>query len=292
MFPLPQHALLALLTYLSIALFAGWVEQQTASIFSWYTLLGAFSIFDLWLILRLMDELKDANIDRVLFPNRPLPSGRVLASDIKITLAGVIFLYLVAHLPAGSAFWTALSVLGYAGLMFKRFFAQELLKKSLIVTLVTHNPIVPLMLAQCFVIFAAEHELALAELRWNLIIPFIVMLWAPLLAWELARKIRSPVEETAYVTYSRLFGRVGATLLAAGIQSITLFIGIYFWNRFGLAWVYPSILLFGLGLNFLGYIRFVLRPDPPTTRLRQYAVVFLLCVEVAQIVEFGWLVKK
>jgi 4-hydroxybenzoate polyprenyltransferase len=291
MFRIPEHASLALLTYLSIAVFARWLEKPGSPITSWYTLLGIFSVLDLWLILRLMDELKDADIDRELFPDRPLPSGRVYASDIKKTLAGAIFLYLMAHLPAGAAFWTGLFVLGYAGLMFKRFFAEGLLRKSLIVTLVTHNPIVPWMLAQCFLIFAAEHGLAIFQLRWNLIVPFIVMLWSPLLAWELARKIRSPDEETDYVTYSRLFGRVGAVVLTAGIQAIALAIGLYFWNRFSLSWVYVGILIFGLGLNYFSYVRFVLRPNPRTAKLKYYAAAFLLCVEIAQLIEFGWLAR-
>lgn len=290
MYPIPQHALLALLTYMNIALFARWVEKQSSSIASWYTLLGIWSIFDLWLILRLMDELKDEAIDRELFPDRPLPSGRVLSSDIKKTLAGAIFLYLIAHLFAGPALWSALFVLGYSWLMFKRFFAPDALRQSLILTLVTHNPIVPLMLAQGFAIFAAEHRLAFKELHWDLIAPFIVMLWSPFLAWELARKIRSAEEETGYVTYSRLLGRQGATVLTAGIQTIALCIGLYFWKQFSLSWLYLGILVFGLGLSYFGCLRFVRHPNPRTAKLKYYAVAFLLCVEMAQLVEFGRLV--
>jgi 4-hydroxybenzoate polyprenyltransferase len=290
MFPIPQHALLALLTYMNIAVFAGWAEKRPAFLASWYTLLGAWSIFGLWLILRLMDELKDEDIDRELFPDRPLPSGRVTSADIKGTLAGAMILYVVAHLLAGVALWTGLFVLGYSMLMFKRFFATELLRKSLIITLVTHNPIVPLMLAQGFVIFAAANGLPLKTLRWDLIVPFIVMLWSPLLAWELARKIRSPEEETAYVTYSRLFGHVSAALLTAGVQMIALSVGLYFWSRFSLSWLYLAILAFGLGLSFFGYLRFLLHPNRRTAKLKHYAVAFLLCIEIAQLLEFGRLV--
>jgi 4-hydroxybenzoate polyprenyltransferase len=287
MFPIPQHSLLALLTYMSIAVFARWLEKQSSPIASWYTLLGIWAVFDLWLILRLMDELKDEDIDRTLFPDRPLPSGQVSPSDIKKTLAAAALLYLTAHLAAGTAFWTALLVLAYSVLMFKRFFAQKVLRKSLVITLATHNPIVPLMLAQCFVTFAVEHGLTLGELRWGLIVPFIVMLWSPLLAWELSRKIRSPEEETAYVTYSRLFGHVGAVALTAAIQAIAFSIGLYFWSRFSLSWIYFGILAFGLGSNVFGYFRFVRHPNPSTAKLKYYAVAFLSCVDAAQIVEFG-----
>ena len=287
MFPIPQHVSLALLVYLTIAYFGRWLHNQGSSVVSWYTLLGIWSVFNLLLILRLMDELKDEDIDRELFPERPLPSGRVFATDIQTTLAAATLLYLIAHLAAGRAFWTALLLLAYSGLMFKRFFAPDLLRKNLIVTLVTHNPIVPGMLAQGFVIFAVEHGLAISGLRWRLIVPFIVMLWLPLLAWEWARKIRAPDEETAYVTYSRLFGYVGATFTTAGIQAIALCIGLYFWWRFSLSWLYLAILASGYGLNVWAQWRFVLHPKPSTSKLKDYALAFLLSMELAQLIEFA-----
>jgi 4-hydroxybenzoate polyprenyltransferase len=290
MFPIPQHAGLALLAYLAIAYFGRWLQQQSSSIASCYTLLGIWSIFNLLLILRLMDELKDEDIDRALFPERPLPSGRVFATDIKITLAGAILIYLAAHLAADLAFWTALLLLGYSGLMFKRFFAPDLLRNNLIITLVTHNPIVPGMLAQGFVIFAVEHGLAIGALRWSLVVPFIVMLWLPLLAWEWARKIRAPDEETAYMTYSRLFGYAGATLTTAGFQTIALCIGLYFWWRFSLSWLYPVIIASGFGLNVWAQWRFLLHPKPCMAHLKDYALAYLLSTELAQLVEFAGLV--
>lgn len=290
MFPIPQHTLLAFLIYLSIALFAGWAQRARVAFVSWDTLLGAWSVLGLWLVLRLMDELKDEDIDRELFPHRPVPSGRVSKADIKRTLAGAMILYVGAHVFSGAALWTALFVLGYSVLMFKRFFAPELLRRSLIITLVTHNPIVPLMLTQCFVIFAADHRLALGKLRWDLIVAFIVMLWSPLLAWELARKIRSPEEETAYVTYSRLFGHGGAVALTAAIQTISFCIGFCFWSGFSLSWTYLGIFALGLGLNYLGYFRFLLHPSLQTATLKYYAVAFLVSTELAQLLEFGRLV--
>jgi hypothetical protein len=59
MFSIPQHTSLAFLIYLSIAAFAGWAHKAGVAFVSWDTLLGGWSIFGLWLVLRLMDELKD-----------------------------------------------------------------------------------------------------------------------------------------------------------------------------------------------------------------------------------------
>ena len=84
MLPLPQHLALALFIYLHIAVFARRAHELSTSIVSVHGAIGAASLFALMVILRLMDELKDEDIDRRLFPDRPLPSGRVLRTDIHL----------------------------------------------------------------------------------------------------------------------------------------------------------------------------------------------------------------
>ena len=103
------------------------------------------------------DELKDKDIDRAMFRDRPLPSGRVRESDIIISLTAAIALYLVANLWAGSAFWVALFVLGYALLMFCHFFMPGVLRDSLLLTLATHNPLFPILVLYGFSMFATQN---------------------------------------------------------------------------------------------------------------------------------------
>ena len=50
--------------------------------------------------LRLMDELKDQEVDRALFRDRPLPSGRIHEADIVFTLWVGIALFLAPNLAA------------------------------------------------------------------------------------------------------------------------------------------------------------------------------------------------
>ncbi|MDJ0951595.1 MAG: hypothetical protein QNJ94_22005 [Alphaproteobacteria bacterium] len=287
MMPIPRHLVLAALTYLGIAAFARYVHQEATPLASLPTLVGIWSVFSLFLMLRLMDEIKDTDIDRALFPERPLPSGRVRLSDIRISLVAAIGLFLLANLFAGWAFWSALIVLGYALLMFRLFFIPDLLRKSLLLALVTHTPVIPLMLLHGFAIFAAEQDRSLADLAWSYVLPYTAMIWSLQVSWEVSRKIRAQDQETRYVTYSKLLGPVGATLLAAGVQAIPVGVCLFLSARLSLSWTYAAICAAGYALVLWANGRFLRRPGAATSNLRPFAEAYSVIILCAQIVAFG-----
>ena len=94
MFPPVQHLASSALMYLSFISMFGIVTGYSIDIFSRYTIAGILNIFLIAFILRLMDELKDDDIDRELFPHRPLPSGRVTKRDIIISLTVSVKLFI------------------------------------------------------------------------------------------------------------------------------------------------------------------------------------------------------
>lgn len=287
MFPIPRHAALAVLAALGIAGFTGTVRGAAPALFAPAGVIGpAWNVFAMLLILRLMDELKDKEIDRRLFPQRPLPSGRVLESDIRASLGASIALYLLANVHSAAAFVSASVVLGYALLMFKRFFAAELLRRSLPVTLATHTPIIPFIWLQAFVVAAEGWSIPLPALLWRPIGLYVLMLWLAMLGWELSRKIRAAEEENEYMTYSRLLGRAGAVGAAAAMQTGSTLIGLHFYLRFGLGLPYLVILGAGWLACIWGHARFLSRPSPQTSRLRPFAAIFILAVLLAQIYGF------
>lgn len=126
MYPILTHLFSSVLLYIGFVTFQQRINAVRAPIFSLYTIVGIWSVFALMLILRLMDELKDREIDCELFSDRPLPSGKVLESDISFSLIGVTALYLFANVWIGAALWMALFVLGYSLLMFKYFFIPHI----------------------------------------------------------------------------------------------------------------------------------------------------------------------
>ena len=288
MYPLPARLLAAGLLNLSFLSFLVRIQDVKTTIFSRGTFIGIWSIFSLLLILRLMDELKDKEIDRELFQQRPVPSGRVLEPDIRFSLCLVIALYLTVNLSMGKVLWISLAVLGYTFLMFKYFFIPRILRKHLLLNLATHNPVIPIMLCYLVTLFSAEHKLSLENMRWSSIALLIVMYWSMSFAWEISRKIRSAQEEDAYVTYSRIFGRIGAVLVAGSAQTISFSIGLYFYRTLSFSLLFLAVLTLGYVLTMWGHMRFILRPNPVNSRLKAFAERYMLIVFIARILQYAF----
>jgi len=286
MFPLSGHLSIALLSGLAIAGFTAKVQGLSSLLLPASVASATWNIFAVLFTLRLMDELKDKDIDRQLFPDRPLPSGRVLESDIRLSLLAVTMLYLLSNMRSVPVVASAIVVFGYTLLMFKRFFAPTLLRKSLLITLMTHTPIVPLIWIQAFITVTQMENVSLASVKWNAIAMFVAMEWLAMIGWEVSRKIRSAEEETEYVTYSQIFGSIGAVLVVWTAQSVSAAIGVYFYYTYQLNLAYLILLVAGWITCCGGYARFVMRPSPRTSKLRSYGAVFVFAISSAQVFGF------
>jgi len=285
MYPPLSRIVSAALLYLSFVGLLGRIHEVQLSLFSGFTLLGIWNIFAIFLILRLMDELKDKETDLELFRERPLPSGRVLESDIRFSLAVMFVSYLAANIWIGKMFWMAAALLGYSVLMFKYFFIPKILRRHLLLNLATHNPIIPLTLIYVVVLFSIEHGLRLEGINWSFSLLLVAMYWAMGFAWEIARKIRSREEENAYVTYSQILGRLGAVALAAVAQTATFLIGLYFFHSLSLSWPFVAILAAGYTVTVGAHARFVFNPNRITSKLKPSAEWFMMSLFVALIVD-------
>ena len=288
MFPLPSRIFSAILVHGSFTAILCFLHRTRVSFLSFHSVVGYVSFLAMMLIPRLMDEFKDRDIDRRLFAHRPLPSGRVLESDIRTSLGVAVVLYVAVNLAAGPAIWTALVVLGYSFLMFRFFFIPRLIRQSLLLALVTHSPVVPLIFLHALALFAAEHRFGLQDLRWPTVTLVIGMYWIIFVGWEISRKIRSQAEEDAYETYSRIFGQRVAALLALGAQTVALGIGLAFWWQLSLSGLFAGIWLCGYGVALWGTLRFIGNPDRSTSRLRPFAEVAVLAAASAIFIEFGF----
>lgn len=278
--PLPRLASAALLSGSFTVLLAR-IHGVAVPFVTPLALLGIWNVFALLLVLRLMDELKDREIDMVLFKERPLPSGRVRESDIKASLAVVIVLYLGANAVTRPTFLAAVLVMGYALLMFQYFFFPGYLRAHLLPNLASHNPIVALLLLQIVVLFSVQTGLGLRDINWVPVLLAVAMNWAMFFAWEISRKIRAREEEDAYVTYSRIFGRVGAAAVTGGAQAVTLLLGLRFCAELELAWVAPVLLAAGYLVTVAALLRFVVRPNRVSSKLRPFAEAYILSVLLA-----------
>lgn len=285
MFPPGQRLLQAIFLSGSFMMVLSWIKGSSFDLLSGYSLAGAWSVFTLLLVLRLMDELKDQDIDDRLFPQRPLPSGKVLENDIAFSLCIAMALFLIPAIGNSTNFLVATAVLSYALLMFKFFFIPKILKKHLLLNLLTHNPIIPIMLLYLAQLYLQSQQLSWRQIDGN-ILWLIGMYWLLLFSWEFVRKIRAPRAEDAYVTYSQIFGFRGSVAIAIGVQLLALLLGIYFQQQLQLSFVFLLIFLVGFTLPLIAGVRFLLTEKPGTALLRPYTEGYILSCYLAIICEF------
>jgi len=287
MFPLVPHVAVSVAAGAGIAGFVARLAGANPVHHVLATVGPAWNIFSMLLILRMMDELKDRDIDRQLFPQRPLPAGRIHETDIRGSLVVLIALYVIGNSHALAVLISALLVLAYSGLMYRRFFAAERLMRSLPLTLATHTPIVPLLLLQAFVAAADRLAVPISELPWALILAYVAMVWLAILGWELARKIRTPEEETDYVTYSQILGRTGAIAVLAAVQALALALGLALYAWLDLHALYPTVIGAAWFVCALVYWRFLRRLDRTSSRLKPAAAMFVFALLLAQVFAFA-----
>lgn len=171
-------------------------------------LIGGFTVFSFLLGLRIADDFKDYELDCRLFSERPLPSGRVHKKDLGIFVGILIVVTVILNVLYMNNFWFFLILYIYGALMSAWFFKKKKIQKSLPLALITHNPVQMIMNVYIISFTCIKYELKPFTLT-----TFLAAwtLYFPALIWEISRKIKSPEEETEYVTYSKLFGYKKAT---------------------------------------------------------------------------------
>lgn len=155
--------------------------------------------------LRVADEWKDAETDRLYQPERPVPRG--LVSLRELTVAAL----LVAAVQLGLALWldvrlgaVLLAVWAFGALMTVEFGARDWLSARPLATLLTHAPIVPFIDA-----FAVSCDVLGNEAAYPAGVGWLigVSLFGGSVV-EVGRKIRQPADERSGVeTYSAHWGR-------------------------------------------------------------------------------------
>lgn len=194
-------------------------------------LIGGFTVFSFLLWLRIADDFKDYELDCRLFPDRPLPSGRVHKKDLAIFVTTLIAVTVLLNLFFMNNFGFFLFLYIYGTLMSLWFFSKKKIQKSLPLALITHNPVQMIMNIYIISFTCLKYELPLFTF-----INFLAAwtLYFPALIWEIARKIRAPKDETEYVTYSKLFGYRKATrfiLIITWVDIITNFLLVWRLNK-------------------------------------------------------------
>ena len=214
---------------------------------------GAFTVFAFLLWLRDADDLKDFETDKRLFPDRPLPSGRVYKKDLMIscTIVQAITVALNVIFMNNLIYFVVLYAYGY--LMSKWFFQRAKIQPSLPLAVVTHNPVQMIVNLYIISFTVIKYDIPAFTL-YNAMA--LMTLYFPALIWEVSRKIKAPKDENDYTTYSKLFGYKKATkfvLILTIADIITNFILVFNLNKISVAVLF--LLVSWMTWKFIQFIK-------------------------------------
>jgi len=276
MFPLPTRALGAVIVFYSVYLLLARVYGVRPTVGP-ETLFGLATLFLSTLLWRLLDELKDQDLDSQLFPDRPLVRGLVRYSDIRL-LALVSLLTVVAlnvdRGPATDIYFAyfALFVLSWQWWLFPQVVAGNVW-----LVFLTHQTLVPLLFFYVWGVFAHNSGVDAGPAK---AVVVSVLYWIPLFAWEVGRKVRAPEDETDYVTYTKRWGtrRAPAIVAAAILGSGGAMTGFALVQSLGVGFVVFHALAALAAVALI--LRFIVAPARRTNRVRAaveaYATLFSL----------------
>jgi len=252
-YPLVARLILGLIVFLEIHFIILLNEGVTSFNIGIQEFVGAYTVFAFLLWLRIADDLKDFETDKILFPDRPLARGAVYKKDVMIlcVIVQAIAVVLNVVFMNNMIFFCILYAYGY--LMSKWFFQRAKIQPSLPLALVTHNPVQ--MFVNLYIISFTVIKYGLRPFT----ITTVMTLWTlyfPALIWEVSRKIKAPKDENDYTTYSKLFGYKKATrfvMILTIVDIITNIILVFRLNKISI--VILVILVTWMTVQFVKYMK-------------------------------------
>lgn len=233
---------------------------------------GIYTVFAFFMWLRIADDLKDYKTDKKLFKERPLASGRTKVKDVVIVCAIVQAIAIVLNIifMNNLTFFVILYIYGY--LMSKWFFMKDKIEPSLLLALITHNPVQAILILYVISFTVIKYNIPPFSLI-NVLTLFT--LYLPGLMWEVSRKIRAPKDETKYTTYSKLFGYKKATkfvLAVTILNCLTNIILVYNLNKIAVGLL--ILLMIWIIYKFIQFLK-----DPTSFKLSDKIERYVYCQE-------------
>ena len=210
-FPLVTHAIMITAFSFSAVSYSR-LSRGAEGFIPWpHFLVGAFTTFTLFLLVRIFDEFKDAEDDARYRKELPVPRGLITLPELQ----AVGIAAFVAQIAVNLLFFPKMLflygiVIAYLCLMGKEFFVAEWLKKRPFWYVTSHMLIIPLIDT-----YASGLDWLLdgADAPAGLLFFFAVSFMNGIVL-EVGRKIRQPADEqTGVDTYSRMLGPKKATWL-------------------------------------------------------------------------------
>lgn len=248
-------------------------------VFDKFSIVGLVSAFAFMLMMRTFDELKDFELDKDIFPNRPAPRGDVLKSDLHLlAITSFAVLVLTNLIFARETLIVFTIVITYAVLSFKWFFAEKFHLSHLFFTMLTHQPIPYLI--NFYLLHTALASGATYESFSLTHFLFLMMYSVPVTIWETSRKIRTADIEDGYQTFSKIWGSSKATFIPLVAVIITSALNFYAGIELELfvSFFVINIATFLYAIFF--YLRFIFKPIIKFNNLQTTATIYSVLVFV------------
>jgi len=248
------------------------------------SIVGALSIVLFSLLMRIYDEMKDAEADTRLgragdprYKDRPIVTGAVTIADLAalrwLTTAALIGI----NVPLGRWPVIGFSVLFVVTwLSFKWFFWPKI-SRHLLLAFLTHNPITLLFGAYIVTVYAGDFGSGNVD-AWALLL--MLAFWAPLGAWETARKIRAPLDETDYQTYSQIFGWKLAPFVPVAFIAVGSTSAILVSIQIGLGWLFPIVVAGASLVPVYRCIAFRVSPNRKTANIQPFVELYSVVMDL------------
>lgn len=238
-----------------------------------YSVVGVVSAFFMMLLIRNFDDIKDYELDKKIFPERPIPRGDVKKKDIHFLAITSFSILLIVNVSfAQKTFLVFGIMMGYALLTFKWFFAEKFHREHVFFTMFTHQPlpiIINFYLIHTALASGPDYE------KFTITHFLLLLLFSlPITVWEISRKIRSADRETEYETFSRFLGARRAAAIPLTLILISCLIGFYFGLLLNLNLMFFVISIVLTAFASFFYIRFISKPSNENNLLKRVAMGF------------------
>lgn len=175
-----------------------------------YLIIGVITFICYFILIRLLDEIKDFEHDSTYYKERPVQQGEISLIEIKLISFWLIFFLACLNLFSLhiSSFIFFGALFGFLFLMFKEFFIGKFIKKNILLYTLLHQMFVPILVLY---LFNLAGYMILNTNEWLFIILNLLLIFSG----EISRKIRSTGQDNeSKDSYSSFLGHKGASILA------------------------------------------------------------------------------
>ncbi len=261
----------------------------------WRTVCTSVVVVLFMLLMRMYDELKDVETDLRLgkagdprYTDRPIVTGEVQVGDIvwlrwaataAVVAAAAPLLWPSPLLP-GLLFAAAF---GLTWLSLHWFFLPAI-SKNLLLAFVSHNPLSLVISTFVVAAWVGGHD-PVALGGWTALL--LLGQWLPVAAWETARKVRAPADETDYVTYSKTIGLSAAAIVPGVLAAVAAAALGAVSRRAGLGPVYQVGVMASALLLLVRGLQCAVGPTTARANLRPIAELFAVVAGAGLCVALG-----